>query len=281
MWVHLINDCCFVVVFYITLPELFPLNGQVFVVPSNFSKGLGAYWSTWFTCLYYYAEILQLSLFPVDFYYRYRVVCKQDIMSSKKLFTMIGMLAIAVFMQTMVLSRYMLKRTAEYDVVLRDALKTTKLPMYLATSTNPILAYPNLVMNMFFILFCYAMCAYVFFTINNVLKRNSRVSGNAKAVKIEKQVTRLMIAQSVVPMFLLSLPVLVTAGCALINVPLLIMGPINKIILSWNGIVKISSTILVVPSYRSFILFKVGAKKNVTLTTISNISDSRVNKSTM
>uniref|UniRef100_A0A1I7S7S0 G_PROTEIN_RECEP_F1_2 domain-containing protein n=1 Tax=Bursaphelenchus xylophilus TaxID=6326 RepID=A0A1I7S7S0_BURXY len=249
MFVHLVNDYVMTFAFFIILPEIFPLNGQVYLLIGNYGEKLELEWCRWLICIYYFAEILQLVLLPVDFYYRYRVVCKQEIMSDRKLYSIITALTLTVFCQTVVLTQYTLKQNPEYNEILKHALNSTSVPVYLATITDPILAHTPLLMNIFFVLFCYSMCVYVFWAINKVLRKNTANSKTIKALKIEKQVTRLMIVQCVLPMFVISLPVLVTCGFTLLKLPLLEIGPINQIVIAWNGAIKTVATIIVIPNY--------------------------------
>ncbi|CAD5206004.1 unnamed protein product [Bursaphelenchus okinawaensis] len=257
MFIHVVNDTSFILAFYFVLPKFFPHNGQVFVILTNFSNLFGVYWSTWITAVYYFFEILQLAFLPLDFFYRYRVVCKQHIMSSKTLAIVVGVTSTVIFFQSMILSRLMLQQTPEYDITLRALLKVQKLPMYVATSTNPWLGYTNNCMNLMLVLFCFSMCGYVFYKIQCELKRSSRTSQNIKMVRLEKQVTRLMIVQSILPLIVTSIPFIVVSGCAQFNISMPRLGYFNSILATWNGTIKTIATICVIPNYRNFVYKKI------------------------
>ncbi|CAD5206003.1 unnamed protein product [Bursaphelenchus okinawaensis] len=272
LYVHLANDFVFSMAFYLVLPHIFPLQGQLFIVSSNIAELLGYDANLWLTTMYFYCEVLQLLLLPLDFYYRYRVVCKEDIMSTKKLFTIITVMLLWVSMQSTVMC-HLLGHSENDKKLLMEAISFDELPIFVATQ-NPLVTYINQVMTQSGVISCFAMCAYAFRRINAVLRRNLDTNKKNKTNKIERQITRLMIVQSVIPAILVSLPLLATSICTQLQITLTILGPINQILISWNGALKTIATILVVPNYRNFILTKVGRRKSVT-TIVTQLSTSR------
>ncbi|CAD5228051.1 unnamed protein product [Bursaphelenchus xylophilus] len=75
--IHAFIDLYYCIVNVATSVEPFPYGGYFYLVPTGFLRHVdNRHWWIFFFAVYYNSILAEMSISPVDFYYRYRDICR-------------------------------------------------------------------------------------------------------------------------------------------------------------------------------------------------------------
>ncbi|CAD5212766.1 unnamed protein product [Bursaphelenchus okinawaensis] len=276
---HCITDLLYLIIGYVQKHEVYAFDGVVFMTINGLTTSFSKYVSGWITTMSFYMEMMELAMMIFDFFYRYNSICRNYIMSDRQLYTSVTVIYIVVFIQAVPPFRMSQVMETEYhDNLLRQYLGYV--PYYCAAKNTPFdrtMVLSSTVLTNLFCVFCFML---VLWKINRFLKVNRCVVKSTRSAEIEKQITRLFLVQNLIPIFVLSIPLLCLISFAFFGFNFVLLGKITRGILCWTGAAKSLAAICVTPTFRrtfcEILGFEVKRRHSVFSTQTRSLNNRRV-----
>ncbi|KAI6238635.1 hypothetical protein M3Y99_00667800 [Aphelenchoides fujianensis] len=261
MRVHCVSDVLYDLGVLATGVHPVPLGGKVFLVLQGFYLHADAWWGRWLFSWYFWEILIAIALLPIDFFYRFRSVCHNVELSTRTL----GWLVFVAYFVTWLhafpnsLNYLQVGPRAEAADFTRELerhaeFRTARgVPSFGVTVLGGTKALSNFLFILALNCFVVVVIAYTSLRIRAALRSNAHTVRNAKAAELQRQVTRILVLQAVLPLVVICLPTVAVVSLALARVDVPRAGAVAVAVLSWLSAVKPAATIAVVPRYRAFV----------------------------
>ncbi|KAI6196126.1 hypothetical protein M3Y94_01072100 [Aphelenchoides besseyi] len=229
--------------------------------------------------------LIAIALLPIDFFYRFKSVCHNTELQSRTIYIQVFFAYFITWLHAFPNSFNYLEigprpETVEFTSELQqfELFNTTDgVPSYGVTVLGGTKSLSNFIFILLLNVFVYTVITYTSIRIFYALKENAHKIQNSKAAELQRQVTRILALQALVPLLIICVPTIGIVFLALARIDVLRAGAIYVSILSWLSAVKPAATIAVVPKYRGYVKTKLFGSNGTVysikgLTTTSDLS---------
>ncbi|KAI6174518.1 hypothetical protein M3Y97_00999600 [Aphelenchoides bicaudatus] len=257
MRVHCVTDILYDLTHLTTGVNPAPIGGKVYLITQGFFTHVNLEYSRLVFSLYFWAVLVAIALLPIDFIYRYLSVCRNRELSSKSISLMVFAAYFITWLHAFPNSlNYLIvgptQNTTEYTEEL-DKFELFKgdFPSYGVTQLGGTKALSNFIFILILNAFTYTLIIYTSTKIYHTLKANAHKIQNPKTLDLQRQVTRILTLQAILPLIVICIPTITIVAFALSHTDVPQAGAICMAFLCWLSAVKPLATILVVPRYRT------------------------------
>ncbi|KAI6170252.1 hypothetical protein M3Y98_01220500 [Aphelenchoides besseyi] len=274
MRVHCLSDIFYDAIQLTAGVHAHPIGGKIFMMLQGFVTHVSLTVNRYLFDAYFWSLLFSIALLPIDFIYRYRSVCHNKDLSNLQLYLM-------VFFG---LFRHMDSRigpASDSEEFTREIQQFPQWKNDVPSYSVTVLGATKSLSNSIFILclnsFSYGVIVYTFRQIQSTLKKNAEANvHNIRSNEIQKQVSRILALQSILPLFVICLPVMLTVFFSLLKYDLPHFGAYDSAIYVWFSAVKPTATILIIPSYRRYVRSHLFGLNRGTVSSISMTKSSAV-----
>ncbi|CAD5215759.1 unnamed protein product [Bursaphelenchus xylophilus] len=275
---HSSADLLFVLIFTICSLRVVTTDTQLFVVVtgvlSNYGPTLGRTTILVYTMIF----ILEITLIPIDYFYRYMMVCKNRQFTTSRLMYCVCVSIGFAFIQTLISNfciefgpspenlHYwkVINKTLQYDVTL---------PYAAYDPSNKYVSY-NFISAVLIISISYNIIGYCTFKIRKTLRANERSRVRRESRRISVQITRIMILQALLPCIVFCAPAALVCSSFLLGIEFNSMHDFVCISIHWMPACKPLATIFIVHPYRRAFLRRINYRLAGETTVVSSNEES-------
>ncbi|KAI6184412.1 hypothetical protein M3Y97_00593400 [Aphelenchoides bicaudatus] len=280
---HCFTDLLYTTINGLTSLRILYIGKHIFLVVA----GPLAYWRSYgalvASSLLTFAFISELTFVPIDFYYRYVLVCRNDPFTNLRFGVCVFTAAFITTIYTM-FSAYTMtygptNDTLKHWMSIQKALSLGK--KQLPFSFND----PDSPKTTLTLIFCssIAIAAYLViglatYRIHQMLAENARRQVRKESSHV-RQITLVMIIQALLPFFALAVPILVVTICMFARISIEMVGYLITLSISWTPVLKPLITIYVIRPYRRAVKRKIFGEQATTTadTSVSNTETQSTN----
>ncbi|KAI6224128.1 7TM GPCR, serpentine receptor class r (Str) family-containing protein [Aphelenchoides besseyi] len=260
MRVHCLSDMFYDAIQLASGVHAHPIGGKIFMMLQGFVTHVSLTVNRYLFDAYFWSLLFSIALLPIDFIYRYRSVCHNKDLSNLQLYLMVFLAYFVTWIQAFLVSFTFLQIGPAPDSVefTRELQQFPQWENDVPSYSVTVLGATKSLSNSIFILclnsFSYGIIIYTFRQIQSTLKENAAANlQNIRSSELQKQVSRILALQSILPLFVICLPVMLTVLFSLLKYDLPHFGAYDSAIYVWFSAVKPTATILIIPSYRRYV----------------------------
>ncbi|CAD5211408.1 unnamed protein product [Bursaphelenchus okinawaensis] len=276
---HSVVDLLFVFAFTVCSIKIITTERLLFLVVSGVLSDYGTLVGRISILLYTMMVLLEITLIPIDYFYRYMLLCRnQKFTTTKFIYCFIGALGVSIFQNVIGNTCIEFGPTSDnihYWKMITDKHPFDKLSPFAVydPESNSKVQY-NFITAVCIIVLCYSIVGYCTYQIRKTLLLNERSRVRRESRRISAQITRVMIFQALLPCVVMCAPALMICACFLIGVNVEQAGELISILIHWMPTLKPIATIYIVHPYRRAFLRKLHYSLATETTVVSSNEES-------
>ncbi|CAD5228047.1 unnamed protein product [Bursaphelenchus xylophilus] len=258
--IHAFIDLYYCIINVATSVEPFPFGGNFYLVPTGFLRHVNdRHLWTFFFGAYYHSILAEMSITPVDFYYRYLNICRHQTMTDRHLYSFIALLftlsVIHSFPAYLALGNFgpSFETPFEANVTMKlheiDRFADLE-TIFAYNPTSGFMEYFNLVILQLNFTIGFLVISWSYLKIRKKLKDHSTANPSSNIHHIESQINSIMLLQLLLPVLGISLSIIITGTTGVMQFSFPEMGAINRIVTKWISALKPIITVTIVSAYR-------------------------------
>ncbi|KAI6184411.1 hypothetical protein M3Y97_00593300 [Aphelenchoides bicaudatus] len=224
--------------------------------------------------------MIELTLIQIDYYYRYVLVCRNNVFSNARFFTCVGIACSVSVLQTTI-SFFAMDYGPSRDPYIRKVWAMAKdsldigyksYPFGIVNGELPKMLFSGLT-SMTIICVVYGIVIFCTLKIRETLRENAKRRQKKESKRTATQVTRVMILQAVSPFIFFALPSILVTIASFVNLNTKILGVWITLNLYWSPAIKAIGTIYIMTPFRRALLKKLIPSKYVPATSLTTSKD--------